>query len=122
MVFQGRASFRNVHCAICNGAALDMVVCLSVAYLSRGRNNWQQNFNTFSFAVLLDINGGSDVGVGKRERQPRCLEVPTFIFIQLQFIILCPQPYYFISSRGNYSTPSSGGAAMSSVLEEAISL
>ena len=74
-VFQGRGSFRNVHCAICNGAALDNVICLSLALWGRGRNNWQQNFNTFSFAVLFDINGGSEVGVGKRAREPKCLEV-----------------------------------------------
>ena len=78
MVFQGRGSFRNVHCAICNGAALDKVICLSLALWGRGRNNWQQNFNTFSFAVLFDINGGSEVGVGKRARQPKCLEVQKY--------------------------------------------
>ena len=76
MVFQGRGTFRNVHCAICNGAALDRVMCYSLAIWTRGpKAGAYNNFNTFSFAVLFDINGGPNVGVGQQQRQPRSVNV-----------------------------------------------
>ena len=65
MVFEPNAAYRNVHCAICNNASLDKLICLNLGPF--GRFNWQQNFNSFSFAVLFDISGdvGDKVGFGK---------------------------------------------------------
>ena len=65
MVFEPNAAYRNVHCAICNNASLDKLICLNLGPF--GRFNWQQNFNSFSFAVLFDISGNVEdkVGFGK---------------------------------------------------------
>ena len=64
-VFEPNAAYRNVHCAICNSASLDKLICLNLGPF--GRFNWQQNFNSFSFAVLFDISGNVEdkVGFGK---------------------------------------------------------
>jgi len=62
MVFEPNAAYRNVHCAICNNASLDKLICLNLGPF--GRFNWQQNFNSFSFAVLFDISGDIDDKVG----------------------------------------------------------
>ena len=64
-VFEPNAAYRNVHCAICNNASLEKLICLNLGPF--GRFNWQQNFNSFSFAVLFDISGNVEdkVGFGK---------------------------------------------------------
>jgi len=62
MVFEPNAAYRNVHCAICNNASLDKLICLNLGPF--GRFNWQQNFNSFSFAVLFDISGNVEDKVG----------------------------------------------------------
>ena len=54
--------YRNVHCAICNKASLEKLICLNLGPF--GRFNWQQNFNSFSFAVLFDISGNGKDHVG----------------------------------------------------------
>jgi hypothetical protein len=40
----------------------DKLICLNLGPF--GRFNWQQNFNTFSFAVLFDLGGDLDDSVG----------------------------------------------------------
>ena len=67
-VFEPNAAYRNVHCAICNNASLDKLICLNLGPF--GRFNWQQNFNSFSFAVLFDISGNVEdkVGFGKKKK------------------------------------------------------
>ncbi len=62
MVFEPNAAYRNVHCAICNNASLDKLICLNLGPF--GRFNWQQNFNSFSFAVLFDLGGNAGDSVG----------------------------------------------------------
>ena len=62
MVFEPNLAYRNVHCAICNHASMDKLICLNLGPF--GRFNWQQNFNTFSFAVLFDIGGNVQDSVG----------------------------------------------------------
>ena len=62
MVFEPNLAYRNVHCAICNNASMDKLICLNLGPF--GRFNWQQNFNTFSFAVLFDIGGNAQDSVG----------------------------------------------------------
>lgn len=62
MVFEPNAAYRNVHCAICNNASLEKLICLNLGPF--GRFNWQQNFNSFSFAVLFDISGNGNDQVG----------------------------------------------------------
>ena len=62
MVFEPNLAYRNVHCAICNNATMDKLICLNLGPF--GRFNWQQNFNTFSFAVLFDIGGNVQDSVG----------------------------------------------------------
>ena len=41
---------------------MDKLICLNLGPF--GRFNWQQNFNTFSFAVLFDIGGNAQDSVG----------------------------------------------------------
>ena len=41
---------------------MDKLICLNLGPF--GRFNWQQNFNTFSFAVLFDIGGNVQDSVG----------------------------------------------------------
>merc|ERR1712001_361340 len=62
MVFEPNAAYRNIHCAICNNASLEKLICLNLGPF--GRFNWQQNFNSFSFAVLFDISGNGNDQVG----------------------------------------------------------
>lgn len=66
MVFEPNAAYRNVHCAICHQADLKKLICLNLG--PYGRFNWQQNFNSVSFAVLFDIGGnqGSEVGLERK--------------------------------------------------------
>ena len=79
MVFEPNAAYRNVHCAICNNASLDKLICLNLGPF--GRFNWQQNFNSFSFAVLFDISGdvGDKVGFGKHVSKLNFLLLRSFI-------------------------------------------
>ena len=51
LIYEVNTPYRNVHCAICNNAALDKLICLNLGPF--GRFNWQTNFNSFSFAVLV---------------------------------------------------------------------
>lgn len=62
LIFEPNTAYRNVHCAICNGANLEKLICLNLG--PYGRNNWQQTFNTFSFAVLFDLSGEESNSVG----------------------------------------------------------
>ena len=62
LIFEPNTAYRNVHCAICNNADLDKLICLNLGPF--GRFNWQQNFNSFSFAVLFDLGGNSNASVG----------------------------------------------------------
>lgn len=62
LIFEPNTAYRNVHCAICNGAELEKLICLNLGPF--GRNNWQQTFNTFSFAVLFDLSGEESNSVG----------------------------------------------------------
>jgi len=62
LIFEPNTAYRNVHCAICNNADLDKLICLNLGPF--GRFNWQQNFNSFSFAVLFDLGGNLDASVG----------------------------------------------------------
>ena len=62
MVFEPNAAYRNVHCAICNNASLDKLICLNLGPF--GRVHWNKNFNSFSFAVLFDIGGDVEDQVG----------------------------------------------------------
>ena len=64
VMFAPSSAYRNVHCAICNGADLNSLICLNLS--PYGRFNWQQNFNSFAFAVLFDINGDLTASVGQR--------------------------------------------------------
>jgi len=70
LIFEPNTAYRNVHCAICHGADLEKLICLNLGPF--GRNNWQQTFNTFSFAVLFDLSGEESNTVGF-EKGP-CLE------------------------------------------------
>ena len=62
LIFEPNTAYRNVHCAICNSASLDKLICLNLGPF--GRFNWQTNFNTFSFAVLFDLGGDENATVG----------------------------------------------------------
>ena len=91
MVFEPNAAYRNVHCAICNNASLDKLICLNLGPF--GRFNWQQNFNSFSFAVLFDISGdvGDKVGFGKHILKLNLLK----FFIALYFWSSAPRIYSY---------------------------
>ncbi|TRY69298.1 hypothetical protein TCAL_13480 [Tigriopus californicus] len=62
LIFEPNAVYRNVHCALCNGANLERLICLNLGPF--GRVNWQQNFNLNSFAVLFDLGGATKNSVG----------------------------------------------------------
>ena len=62
LIFEPNTAYRNIHCAICNNADLEKLICLNLGPF--GRFNWQQNFNTFSFAVLFDLGGNLNESVG----------------------------------------------------------
>lgn len=62
LIFEPNAVYRNVHCALCNGASLEQLICLNLGPF--GRVNWQQNFNFNSFAVLFDLGGAAQDSVG----------------------------------------------------------
>lgn len=62
MVFEPNAAYRNVHCAICNNASLEKLICYNLGPL--GRTNWQSNFNLVNFAVLFDLSGDVQDKVG----------------------------------------------------------
>lgn len=61
-IYEPNAAYKNIHCAICNNARLDKLNCSKETAL--GRSNWQENFNTFSFAVLFDLGGNLNESVG----------------------------------------------------------
>ena len=76
MVFEPNAAYRNVHCAICNNASLDKLICLNLGPF--GRFNWQQNFNSFSFAVLFDLSGDVEDKIGHIQCQNGAIFDPFF--------------------------------------------
>ncbi len=93
---------RNVHCAICNNATLPRLICLNLGPF--GRFNWQQNFNTFSFAVLFDIGGDADDAVGGGGQgvpRPRCSDGELFdpFFKKCRNVVCGSDDEIFIGGR-----------------------